>query len=61
MSNKHTFIIALLGAVKLIFFAFGITFISDKQIDAIVNGISSLCVLSGIIMSYFHSKNSEKP
>jgi uncharacterized membrane protein len=53
------FIIALLGSIKLILFAFGITFIPGSHIDAIVNGISSICVLSGIILNYFNHKKSD--
>jgi uncharacterized membrane protein len=54
--NKHMFIIALLGSIKLILFSFGITFIPDSHIDAIINGISSICVLSGIILNYISHK-----
>jgi uncharacterized membrane protein len=59
IGNKHTFIIALLGSIKLILFAFGITFISNAYLDTVINGISSICVLSGIIMNHFSPKKTE--
>lgn len=60
IGNKHIFIIALLGALKLILFAFGITLFTNEQIDAIVNGISSFCVLSGLAVNYFKGKKRKE-
>jgi uncharacterized membrane protein len=60
IGNKHIFIISLLGALKLILSAFGISFFTNEQIDAIVNGISSLCVLSGLVANYFKGKKTKE-
>lgn len=60
IGNKHTFIIALLGSIKLILFSFGITFISNIYWDTVVNGLSSICVLSGILTNHFNDKKTKK-
>lgn len=52
IKRNHMFVLAFLGLLKLVFSVFGISFISSPFYDTLINGISSLCVLSGILMNF---------
>jgi len=46
------FYIALLGAAKLVLNAFGVTLITDDQINGIANGFATLFATLGIVIGY---------
>lgn len=50
--SSPAFYLALLGAAKLVLNAFGITLITDEQINAVANGLATLLATVGIAIGY---------
>ena len=50
--SSPAFYLALLGAAKLVLNAFGITIITDEQINAVANGLATLLATVGIAVGY---------
>jgi len=50
--TKPAFYVAILGATKLVTDAFGMTIISDDQVNAIANGIAALATVVGVAIGY---------
>ena len=46
------FYVALLGAAKLVTDAFGFTFITDEQVNAIANGLATIATVVGVAIGY---------
>ena len=49
--RKPTLVVAILGAVKLVTDAFGVTVLDDAQINAIANGVAALATVVGILIN----------
>lgn len=49
--RKPTLVVAILGAVKLVTDAFGLTVLDDTQINAIANGVAALATVVGILIN----------
>ena len=49
--RKPTLVVAILGAVKLVTDAFGVTVLDDAQINAIANGVAALATVIGILIN----------
>ena len=49
--RKPTLVVAILGAVKLVTDAFGVTALDDAQINAIANGVAALATVVGILIN----------
>jgi len=49
--RKPTIVMGLLGAVKLATEAFGVSIISDDQINAIANGVSAVAAIIATLMN----------
>lgn len=59
-TNYVTMIVGVLGALKLIFQAYGYTFITDDQINAVANGIAGLITVGvGIYMNHKKEVNTD--
>lgn len=57
--NKPALWVALLGALKLILDSFGISLISDTQVNDIANGIAALVTVAGVIIDHGMQKPTE--
>lgn len=49
--RKPTLAIAILGAIKLVTDAFGVTVLDDKSINDIANGIAAVATAVGILIN----------
>jgi len=49
--RKPTIVMGLLGAVKLATEAFGVSVISDEQINAIANGVSAIAAIIATLLN----------
>jgi hypothetical protein len=56
--NVVTLLITLQGAIKLTLESFGISIITDAQINAIANLVAIILTIAGIVMT--HLKNKKK-
>lgn len=54
--NYASLVAAGLGAVKLVAEAFGYSFITNEQIDAVVNLVATGAVIAGILINNFKKK-----
>lgn len=50
--KSPAFYVAILGAAKLVTDAFGLTLITDEQINAIANGLSAIATVVGVAIGY---------
>lgn len=50
--KSPAFYVAILGATKLVTDAFGLTLITDEQINAIANGLSAIATVVGVAIGY---------
>lgn len=57
--NAYTLTAAILGAAKLILESFGVSVITNQEIDAIANGVGAAAVIAGIAINHFKGKGGE--
>ena len=50
--KKPLFWAAIVGAVKLMTDAFGLTLISNEQVNVIADGLAALATVAGVIVSH---------
>lgn len=49
--RKPFLVVSILGAVKLVTDAFGISFLDDNSINSIANGVAALATVIGILIN----------
>ncbi len=50
--TRPAFYVALLGAAKLVTDAFGVTLITDEQVNSIANGLATIVTVVGVAIGY---------